>query len=280
VLIAVVSAKGSPGVSVSALAWTLTWSRPVILVECDPRGGDFVVGYAHSQAGQGRDLLAVHMATQRGAAMSTALRDQVLQLGTDRWLLAGVPEPQQAERLDWTRLGRTLSTLEIDVIADCGAVSAISAPRQVWSAADLVLLATRSTASAVRAAQLAIPRLRSDLNELGMGSDRLGVALIDAGHPYSKAEIAAALSPKGADEVPIVTELPLDVRVAGYLSSGVKVIGNKIFDGSKFASAARRSGLEILTRGVKLRESTDEVNAFGAAKAPYPANGVRSGGMS
>ena len=43
-LIATVSAKGAPGVSVASLAWTLQWPRPVLLAECEPRGSDFQVG--------------------------------------------------------------------------------------------------------------------------------------------------------------------------------------------------------------------------------------------
>ena len=180
-LIATVSAKGAPGVSVASLAWTLAWPRPVLLAECEPRGSDFQVGYAHDRAGAGRDLLAVHMNSKRGAAMDTAVREQVLQLDIEKskWLLLGIPEPQQAAAIDWARLARTLSNLNgVDVIADCGAASSVSAPRQVWAAADLVVLLLRSTAASVRAAQLAIPRLRTDLNELGMGADRLAAVVI------------------------------------------------------------------------------------------------------
>jgi len=50
VLIAFVSGKGAPGTSTSALALALAWPRPVLLAECDPRGGDLVWGF-----GQGRD---------------------------------------------------------------------------------------------------------------------------------------------------------------------------------------------------------------------------------
>ena len=197
-LIATVSAKGAPGVSVASLAWTLQWPRPVLLAECEPRGSDFQVGYAHDRAGAGRDLLAVHMNSKRGAAMDAAVREQVLQLGVEesRWLLLGVPEPQQAAAIDWPRLARTLATLDgVDVIADCGAIWSVSAPRQVWAAADLVVLVLRATAAGVRSAQLAIPRLHADLTELGMGADRLAAVVIGPGRPYSLAEVKAALRP-------------------------------------------------------------------------------------
>ena len=211
-LIATVSAKGAPGVSVASLAWTLAWPRPVLLAECEPRGSDFQVGYAHDRAGGGRDLLAVHMNSKRGAAMDTAVREQVLQLGIEesKWLLLGIPEPQQAAAIDWPRLGRTLSSLDgVDVIADCGAVSSVSAPRPVWAAADLVLLLLRSTAASVRAAQLVIPRLRTDLNELGMGADRLAAVVIGPGRPYSLGEVKAALRPASVVEGPEIPVVPV-----------------------------------------------------------------------
>src|SRR5664279_434880 len=135
-LIATVSAKGAPGVSVASLAWTLQWPRPVLLAECEPRGSDFQVGYAHDRAGGGRDLLAVHMNSQRGAAMDAAVREQVLRLGVEesRWLLLGVPEPQQAAAVDWPRLARTLATWDgVDVIADCGVIG----PGRPYSLAEV-----------------------------------------------------------------------------------------------------------------------------------------------
>ena len=95
-LIATVSAKGAPGVSVASLAWTLAWPRPVLLAECEPRGSDFQVGYAHDRAGGGRDLLAVHMNSKRGAAMDTAVREQVLQLGDRREQVVAAGNPRAA----------------------------------------------------------------------------------------------------------------------------------------------------------------------------------------
>src|SRR5262245_38691680 len=44
-IIAMVSAKGSPGVSTTALACTLSWNSRVVLAECDPAGGTVLTGY-------------------------------------------------------------------------------------------------------------------------------------------------------------------------------------------------------------------------------------------
>ena len=44
-LVATCSAKRSPGVTVTCLAFTLSWTRRTILAECDPAGGDIAAGY-------------------------------------------------------------------------------------------------------------------------------------------------------------------------------------------------------------------------------------------
>lgn len=269
-LISVVSAKGAPGVSVSALAWTLMWRGPALLVEAEPRGGEFLVGWAHSQAGQGRDLLSAYVASRRATPMDVAIRDQAVALSEDRWLLAGFPEPQQAAAMDWTRLARACSGMQgLDVIADCGAVTAVNAPRQMWSAADLVVLVVRATAPGVRAAQLVLPRLRSDLAELGLGADRLGVVVVGAGRPYSVGEVQDALNPKDSIEpTPVIADLPLDPKVAAFLSSGVKTLGTKPFDGSRFAGHAKQSGAALAAQVDALRERAAALHAFQHPTAP------------
>ena len=44
-IIALVSAKGSPGVTTTALACALSWHRRLVLAECDPAGGSILAGY-------------------------------------------------------------------------------------------------------------------------------------------------------------------------------------------------------------------------------------------
>src|SRR5439155_27369568 len=46
----------SAGVTVTALAFTLTWNRRVILAECDPAGGDIAAGYLREVNLDGRGL--------------------------------------------------------------------------------------------------------------------------------------------------------------------------------------------------------------------------------
>ncbi|MEV0460406.1 hypothetical protein AB0H89_35095, partial [Catellatospora methionotrophica] len=68
-LIAIVSAKGSPGASTAALAFTLTWPSPVLLAECDPAGGDLLAGYlARYELPANRGVLPLAWGAPAGAA--------------------------------------------------------------------------------------------------------------------------------------------------------------------------------------------------------------------
>ena len=261
-LISIVSAKGAPGASVASLAWALEWPGPSLLVEADPRGGEALVGYAHRYAGltPARTLLSVHAAASRATPMTTAIRDNVLSVGENRWLLAGFPEPRQAAAFDWARFARAVAgPIGIDAIADCGAVTATGGPRALWSVGDLLVLVVRATAPGVRAAELVIPRLRADLAELGMGEDRLAVAIAGAGEPYSTREVMDALTQSvGTGRVrplPVIAEVPRNSKVADFLSCGVKTLRNRVFDGSRFASTMR-GGAEAIAQSAAAFRST------------------------
>jgi hypothetical protein len=66
VLLALCSAKGSPGVTVSGLALTLTWPAPVLLAECDPAGGDLAAGFLREVPLVGHGLGPLGASLRRG----------------------------------------------------------------------------------------------------------------------------------------------------------------------------------------------------------------------
>ncbi len=62
--IALVSAKGSPGVTTTALALSHAWpevhpERRVLIAECDAAGGDIATGYLRGTLDDSRGLLAL-----------------------------------------------------------------------------------------------------------------------------------------------------------------------------------------------------------------------------
>src|SRR5690349_8055088 len=98
-IIAFVSAKGSPGVTTTALACALSWDRPVLLAECDPAGGDLLAGYLGKLEIPPMGLLQLAVAELRGNADAEFPR-QVIDLDTQhpgkRRLLPGIADPVQA----------------------------------------------------------------------------------------------------------------------------------------------------------------------------------------
>ena len=80
-LIGFTSAKGSPGVTTSALALTLCWhhatGRTALLVEADPAGGDIAAGYLRGSAAAHDGHAAV------AAARDLEVAEAVLYLASD-----------------------------------------------------------------------------------------------------------------------------------------------------------------------------------------------------
>lgn len=233
-LVAVVSGKGSPGASTTALALALSWPGPVLLADCDPRGGDLLWGYGQGKYAPGSGVLAFQANTRRSSSLFDALAAATVQLGEDRWALPGVDTSQQAASVNWGSLARALRATPagLDVIADCGVVPALRAPIPLWAAADLVLLANRSTLKSTRAALNGGVLLQADLMTAGFGTHRLTSVVIGAGRPYPLGEVAAALAPTA----PVLGEIPWEARAAATLSDGAPA---RRGDVTRLTSAAR-----------------------------------------
>jgi hypothetical protein len=216
-LISLVSAKGAPGTSTSALALALAWPRPVLLAECDPRGGDVLWGFGQGRDAAGRGLLGLHVAARR-QPMAAALWSQVIELeAEDTWALPGVEEPRHSGTVEWSSVARALASLkDVDVIADCGAVPAAKPPIAVLSSSDLVVLVTRATLRSTHATQGVSGLLRSDLMNSGLGADRLVSMVVGPGHPYPLADVTEALG----EVAPVYGALPWDPASAEVLSDG------------------------------------------------------------
>lgn len=223
-LIATVSSKGSPGASVSALALTLTWPRPAILVELDPAGGDVLFGYGRGQNVGAAGLVRLQVATRTAKPVSSLVWSEVVELphdgvGPTKWWLPGLTDPQQANSLNWAAIGRALRAVdgEVDVIADCGSAAGDRdrVPRAVWAMADLVALAVRPTLAGVHIARGAANALRMDLMAGGLGADRLSSIVVDTRHGYPLRDVAKEM----ADLAPVLDRsLPYDPAAADTLT--------------------------------------------------------------
>jgi MinD-like ATPase involved in chromosome partitioning or flagellar assembly len=239
-LIALVSAKGAPGVTTSTLAMALTWPRAVVLAECDPRGGDVLAGFAAGRVPADRGLVELQI-RGRNNTMANELPSQLVQLpGTSQvqYLLPGIESAQQAGAIDWDQLAGVFRRLhderQVDVLADCGEVHAQHSPTPILRAADLVVLVARTTMPAVRVAVKAAAALRADLQNNGMGADRLVALLVSSPHGYSKDEIGKQL------DLPVLGEIPWHETAARVLSEGADMRDRYLH--SKLVKAASDAG--------------------------------------
>ncbi|MBX6749188.1 MAG: ParA family protein [Micromonosporaceae bacterium] len=250
-LIALTSAKGSPGASTAALAFTLTWKNPIVLVECDPAGGDLLSGYlGRLEMPADRGLLQVAMADTRNN-LPDEFWNQLIDLDSPhrkRLALPGISSPSQANTLrpTWPRLAAFLSGLEYaqpgyDVIADCGRLATTHAPWPLFHRADLVLVALRPTSlRTVAPVWPVLSELRRDLVEAGIPPHRLGLLLIGSG-PYKPREIEERL------QCPVVVHLPFDTKTATALCQGGRLKGSRdLLRHAASAEAAVRESIAAL----------------------------------
>lgn len=217
-LVALVSAKGSPGVTTAALALAMVWPRRVLVAECDPAGGEILAGYLQAQTPPTGGLLGAAMALRRGQPGDLVEHAVGLDEAGDRLLLAGLRDPAQAATVAplWPLLADAFTGLQAqdpptDVLADCGRLSSAGELAGLLVRADVVALVLRPTLPAVAAAQPRVAVLRRRLTEDTGIADQLGLLLVgDA--PYPVGEVAAALG------VPVLAVFAEDPRAARVLA--------------------------------------------------------------
>jgi hypothetical protein len=191
-LIAVVSLKGSPGVTTFCVALAARWpvAARVLLVEADPSGGDVATRFSLA-ATPGLPSLAV--AARRSSDPDLVWRHtQVLPGG-----LPVVTAPPDADRAQ-----AALSALATDpallrsaaddpravVIADCGRIDHRSAAMPILRCADIMVLLTRA-----RADDLA--HLAQRLPSVGSWSPCPVLILLGDGYPAAEVARELGVSP-------------------------------------------------------------------------------------
>jgi len=207
-LVAITAGKGAPGATTLALALTLAWPRPVVLIEADPAGASIRFGYGGGTDMVDRNLTAVAVA-QRRIGIVEAIHQNLVQLADHAWLLPGAPTPAHAAMVDFAAIGRAVTGLGVDVVVDVGRLPSAAHNDGLWVGADRVLVAMRSTLPAVHTAQSAGGIAR----EL-TGAAALCSILIGPGRPYSRTEVEAAMDPVA----PLAAIIPWDVPAAGALA--------------------------------------------------------------
>lgn len=236
-VIAITSAKGSPGVTVTALALAVSWPvhRQVVLVEADPSGTDLMSGYFLAQAPPDRGLLQLSLNIRR-QSLNQELWRQVYALDGDNraFVVPGLVNPVQSSGLVWDDLARQLQDLSastgLDVIVDCGRMGLVGDPAPIRRRADLLVMAIRPTLTGIRSAAVRIRELEADLTQRGAGAEAVCAVLIGNG-PYSAAEVSRTM------RVPVVGEVPHDPHAAAVFADGANA--RRGFDTSPLLRTSR-----------------------------------------
>lgn len=179
------SAKGSPGVTTTAVILAAAWRHPdVVIVEADPDGGD--LGARHALPAE--PGLVTAAAAARRSADPVEFRRHLQTLPGNIAVVPGPPAADQAHAAlsAGAFLADAVRSLHpATVLVDCGRLRVDSPTRPLLDAADIVVLVARPRldevhhlAHLVRAAQ-AVPADR----------DRIGLVCVGS-KPYSPDDVA------------------------------------------------------------------------------------------
>lgn len=265
-LIVLCSAKGSPGVTTTALAlayaWPLAGDDHVVIVEADPVGGDVSSGFLRGTVGP--DVGVAALAAARNQPFDVALISESLALdGTGRRLvLPGLSGTVQGSRLDalWSTLVELANaSRDIHVIADVGRLVP-GAPHPLVAGADAVLLVTTSSLRAVASARPIVRRLTE--TSAGQATARRVLAVVvGERRPYPADEVTDSLG------VDLAGTIAWDPGTAAVLSDGEPM-------SRRFARSALVRSVAVVARSLHgmtaeaVAESTAVAEASVTSSAP------------
>lgn len=261
-LYVVASAKGSPGVTTTAVVLAGAWPAEPVLADLDPAGGDVALRY-RDEAGVPLDpdkgLLSLGAAVRRGSPEVPVL-DHVQRVSGGLEVLAGVTSPSQVQGLGpaWLHLARAMKVVpERDVIADCGRLMPGSATVPVLQHADAVLMIARPTVEGLSHLR---ERLHSFSETLQFGTFEavpVGVALVTS---YRDSRVVG-------DVQAILDRARLPVTVLGILAEDEKAAeAIRIGDGRRARkSLLLRSGADVAERLHRLARQQNKTAEWGAA---------------
>ena len=227
-VVAVCSAKGSPGVTTLACALGAVWpaGRQVLVAECDPSGGDLAVRFGLSARS---GITSLVLARRQAAASGAGVSSHVQRLPGGLEVLVGPIGADAAAAVDH-ELAKVPSGVlpnETDSIVDCGRVVP-SAPgqRRMLADANHLLVLARADASALAHARWVLDWLDT-LRPVSMTS-----LVLEGEGPFSAREASTALGSQ------ILGVVPYDTRGAAA-ASGLpgKTRG---FERSPLVAAARQ----------------------------------------
>ncbi|MEU4360316.1 hypothetical protein [Promicromonospora sp. NPDC023987] len=201
--------------STTCLALALTWPRPALLLEADPRGvSALMTGWFQGARPYTTGLVELALSS---LAPVDALQDVSSPFeGTQASFVVGLRTHTQAPTLrgQWEPIAQALAELDAegtDVIVDAGALGYPGSPDPVLASADLTLLTVRSSLPAIGGAR--------PWADVVVREDRWrhpGLLLVGENRPYASREVAGALG------LPVLAQVAWDPDGAEYFSQGAR----------------------------------------------------------
>jgi MinD-like ATPase involved in chromosome partitioning or flagellar assembly len=222
VLIAVSSAKGSPGVTTTATALGGIWPHDVVLADLDPAGGDIALRHRDPSGrplDPERGLLSLAAAARRGLAEGE-LYEHVQRVDGGLDVIAGVARPEQITGIGpvWPTLGTTLRQSPLDVIADCGRVSPGTPVMPVLSAADALVFVVRPTVEGYAHLRERLRWLADPLQFGHTGGIPVGVVVVAPSSDSKSAHDLDRLLQHDGLRVSVLGRIADDPKAAGALA--------------------------------------------------------------
>ncbi|WP_454852235.1 hypothetical protein [Promicromonospora soli] len=237
-VIALASTNGAPGVSSTCLGLALSWPRPVLLLEADPRGlSALMTGWFQGARPYETGLVELALSS---LAPADALREVMLPFeATHASFVAGLRSHTQAATLrgQWEPIAQALAELDAegtDVIVDAGALGYPGSPDPILVSADVTLLTLRSSLPALAGAR--------PWADVVVREDRWrnpGLLLVGENRPYTGREIAASLS------LPLMAQVAWDPKSAEFYSQGIRQSDS--FETSKYVRSLNTAVARLQT---------------------------------
>lgn len=221
-LIALTSARCSPGTTTTALGLALAWPTPVLLVEADmATSSPILAGYFAGTRPHEKGLLDLAVAARKGRLWESLSKASIpLPTNPAAAFIAGINHTAQAASMSalWQPLADLAADLEAqtgtDVIVDAGRLGTVHGPQAMLLAADVLLMSTRATLAAALATRSRSLTLTDDIKEYGRVGESAALLRIGPPSPYSDRELTDLTG------LPVAAALPWDVQAATLFSDG------------------------------------------------------------
>jgi len=215
VLIGLLSAGGSPGVTTTALAMGSVWPAPVVVLDADPSGGDVAAaggGIVDASLSNVLELARLGRHDRLPQVLDSQI--QTMPFGTE--VVPGFGDPAQVGALSWPDLAAGLRAVQHrDVLVDLGRWAMPFHAAALLRACDLLIMVVRTQTRALRRAERVLPLIREDLDRFDPGNAGVDLLVVEDNGSFSAADISRRL------RVHVIGELPCDPKAAAVFSDSV-----------------------------------------------------------